>query len=355
MFPPRLLRPLAAAALSLTIAAAPAGLAQQPVKGPALPPINPGVARLDQTVEGLGGPGLALAADDRAGMVAAACEDGTVQFWHRDVLLGVRRGSSTCNVLPGHRGPIVSLAWNGGPVLASAGVDRRILLRSAADGRVLHALPADQTVRALALSPDGRLLAAAGDDMAVQLWEVDTGKAGARLAGHTDWVLSLAFSPDGDRLASAGYDGVIRLWDVAAGKKLRDMSAAPPPPPKTVSEPVIVWSLAFSPDGKELAAGTAEGPIHMLNPADGKVLRSLPGHGSAVTGLQYHPGGAVLASASKDRTVRLWNPANGQVLKALEGHEAWVQGVAFVAQGTRLVSVGADRTVRLWDLTTPAK
>ena len=347
-----LLRLLSAAALSLAVAAAPA---QQPAQQPPLPPVNPALARLDQTLGGLGGPGFTLAASEPAGRIAAACEDGSIQLWHRDVLLGFRNGNSTCNVLRGHQGPVVALAWNGGPVLASAGVDHRILLWSARDGRVLHTLPAGQTVRALALSPDGRLLASAGDDPVVQLWEVQTGKAGAQLPGHTDWVLCLAFRPDGKELASAGYDGVIRLWDVAAGKKLRDLSAAPPPPPKTAPEPVIVWSLAYRPDGKELAAGTADGVIHLLSPADGKVLRSLPGHGSAVTGLHYHPGGAVLASASRDRTLRLWNPAGGQPLKVLEGHEAWVQGVAFLERGTRLASVGADRTVRLWDLTPPAK
>jgi WD40 repeat protein len=338
----------------LLVTAAPVGLTQPPAPPP-LPPVNPAVARLVQTLHGLGGPGLALAAGEPAGMVAAACEDGTVRLWHRDVLLGIRPGSGTCNVLHGHRGPVVCLAWNGGPVLASAGVDHQILLRSAVDGRVLHTLPAAATVRALALSPDGRLLAGAGDDPAVQLWEVETGKPAARLAGHSDWVLCLAFSPDGKQLASAGYDGVIRLWEMPAGKLLRDMKAAPPPPPKTQPEPTIVWSLAWRPDGKELAAGTAEGVIHLLNPGDGKLLRSLAGHTSAVTGLAYHPGGALLASASKDRTLRLWNPAGGQLLKVLEGHEAWVQGVAFVAQGSRVASVGADRTVRLWDLTTPGK
>jgi WD40 repeat protein len=288
-------------------------------------------------------------------MIAAGCEDGTIQVWHQDVLLGIRNGSNTSNVFPSHQGPVVGLAWNGGPVLASAGVDHKIRLASAVDGQVLHTLQVGQIVRALALSPDGQFLGSAGDDLVVHLWEVETGKSVADLAGHTDWVLCLVFSPDGKELASAGYDGMIRLWDVPAGKKMREFRAAPPPPPRVEPEPLIVWSLAFSPDGKELGAGTADGLIHLLNVADGKVVRSLPGHASAVTGLQFHPGGALLASASKDRTVRLWNPANGQPFKVLEGHEAWVQGITFLNHGTRLASVGADRAVRIWDLNPPLK
>jgi WD40 repeat protein len=323
---------------------------QQPAKPPPLPPINPAVARLDQTIEGLDGPGLAIAGAEPTGMIAAACEEGAVQVWPKDVVLNVRHGSGTSHILRGHHGPVTSLAWHGGPVLATAGVDHKILLWSLADGRPLHTLPTEQIIRAMALSPDGQLLASSGDDQAVQLWQTATGKPAARLAGHTDWVLCLAFSPDGTQLASAGYDGMVRLWEVPSGKMIKELRAAPPPPPKTDGEPLIVWSLAFSPDGKQLAVGTADGPIHLLGLGEGKVIRSLPGHTSAITGLTFHPGGGVLASASKDRTVRLWNPVNGQPLKVLEGHEAWVQGVAFVGQGTRLASVGADRTVRLWDL-----
>jgi WD40 repeat protein len=342
---------------ALTLAAVVSGtLAQQPPgKQPAFPPVNPAQARLDQTFAGLGGPGLALTGGGPAGRIAAGCEDGTIQLWHQDVLLGIRNGSNTSNVFPGHQGPVISLAWNGGPVLASAGVDHKIQLLSVVDGQILRSLPAGQIVRTLAMSPDGRILAGAGDDRTIHFWQVDTGKSSADMPGHTDWVLCLAFSPDGKQLASAGYDGIIRLWDNQTAKKLREFQAGPPPAPKTIPEPVIVWSLAFSPDGKELAAGTADGGIHLHNPADGKLVRSLAGHGSAVTGLQFHPGGTILASASKDRTVRLWNPVNAQPFKVLEGHEAWVQGVTFLSQGTRLASVGADQTVRIWDLNPPLK
>src|SRR5215510_6788711 len=83
----------------------------QPPKPPPLPPINPAAARLDQTFGGLDGPGLALAASAEAGMVAAACERHTIQLWHKDVLLGIRAGNNTAQVLRGHQGPVLALAW----------------------------------------------------------------------------------------------------------------------------------------------------------------------------------------------------------------------------------------------------
>ncbi|GIW82085.1 MAG: hypothetical protein KatS3mg105_3892 [Gemmatales bacterium] len=145
------------------------------------------------------------------------------------------------------------------------------------------------------------------------------------------------------------------MWD-AGGRKIRDISTKPPVKPNQPPPPDNhVLAIAFSPDGKVLAAGTSLGQILLINSADGKTIRTLTGHTSSVTGLAFHPGGIVLASASKDRTVRLWNPANGQMLKSLTGHEAWVQGLVFARRGTLLASVGADRTVRLWSLEPPSQ
>jgi WD40 repeat protein len=319
---------------------------------PAPPPIAPNLARLDQTITGLDGPGFAVAYSEETGILAAASEEHTIQCWHKDVVMGVRTGEGTPDVLRGHSGPVIALACHGG-VLASAGTEPKVFLWEMPGGKPRQTLDAGSRVRSLAMSPDGKLVAAGGEDGAVRLWETATGTAGARLAGHTDWVLALAFSADGKTLASGGYDGV-RLWDVAGGKKLLDVPAAPPAAPNAPAPPAnVVQALAFSPDGKTLAVGGSDALVYLVNPADGKLLRSLPGHTSSVTALAFHPSGAVLVSASKDRTVRLWTPANGQLLKALEGHTAWVEGVTFLAHGTRLASVSADRTVKLWDLTPP--
>jgi WD40 repeat protein len=332
-------------------------VAQQPAKPSPFPAINAAGARLDGTAGGLDGPGFAIAADEAAGVVAAACEEGTIRYWRKDVVLGIRCGGQTPNVLSGHKGPVLALAWAPSAGLISAGDDQKIIRWNLAEAKPQWTISAGTTPRALALSPDGKTLAGAGDDQVVRLWQAATGKPveadkkPVQFKGHTDWVLCLAFSSDGKTLASAGHDGSVYLWDLTAGKKLREIVARAPAAPNTeVEPPESVYSLAFSPDDKQLAVGNTE-QVFLFTVADGKYVRTLAGHTSSVTGLAYHPGGTVLASASKDRTLRLWNPANGQALKTLEGHTAWVQGVTFVAKGTRLASVGADETVRFWDLT----
>ena len=329
--------------------------AQPPAKAPALPPINPAQARLAATISGLDGPGFAIAYGDAAGVLAAACERGTIQIWHKDVLLGIRAGSGTPHLLRGHQGPVLALAWNGGPILASTGSDRKVLLWSIKDAAITQISASAVLLRALAMSPDGNLLAGGGEASAITLWDVPGAEAKGKLAEHQDWVNALAFSPDSKLLASADNQGKVLLWDVPAQKKIRDLTPTTVPPPKVPPDPVPVDALAFSPDGKTLAVGSNNGLIQLVNVADGKLQKALPGHTSSVTGLAFHPSGILLVSSSKDRTLRLWNPATGQALKTLDGHEAWVEGVVFTTQGTRLASVSADQTVRLWDLTEPMK
>jgi WD40 repeat protein len=329
--------------------------AQQPAKSPPLPPINPPNARLEQIISGLNGPGLAVAYSEAADTLVAACEEGTLQSWGKDVLLNIRAGAGTSHRLAGHDGSVLAIAWNGGPVLASLGLDRKIHLWAWSEAKRQQTILSDTFVRALAMSPDGKLLASAGNDPAIQLWDVADAKPKAQLKDHSDWVLALAFSPDGKWLASADCAGAVRLWNVADGKKLMNLPAPPVPAPKEPPEPSPVEALAFSPDSKQLAVGSANGQIALINLADGKTIRTFPGHTSAVTCLVFHPSGNLLVSSSKDRTVRLWNPANGQPFKVLEGHTAWVQGVVLMLQGTRLASVSADQTVRLWNLTDAPK
>jgi len=326
-------------------------------KPPPPPAVNPAIAKLDVTVSNLDGPAFGIAVGND--ILAVACEKDTIQIWKKDAVEASRKAPAKPEILKGHQGPVVAVAWNGGPILASAGADKKLIFWKMPEGKPQQTVPLESVPRALAMSNDGKLVACAGEDVAVQLWDVASAKPGAKLKDHADWVVCLAFNADGKQLATGDLLGRVLIWDVAGAKKVADLPAKPNPPPKPPPDPIAARSLFFYPDGKSIAVGDANGLISVLNLADGKTLRTFTGHTGPVTGMAYHQAANLLISGSKDRTVKIWNavapqPAS-QAVKNLEGHTAWIEGVVLFDQGTKIGSVGADQTLRTWDMAEPAK
>ncbi|MBI2806501.1 MAG: WD40 repeat domain-containing protein [Planctomycetes bacterium] len=344
------------AALLTTSQAQQKGKGKEKDKGPMYPPINPAIAKLEITVTGLDGPGFAIATGKENDLIVAACENGTLLAYNKIALEAFKPkdGIGKPNVWKGHQGPVREIAWTGGPTLVSVGADKKVNFWKMPEGKVAQTANADFRVLAAAMSPDGKTFAIGGESDTIQLFDVAAGKATTKLTDKMDWTRCLAFSADGKQLLSGDELGVVRLWDVS-GKKIKDFSAQPAPKAKVTPDPIAATSVAFAPDGKTILIGTENGPIAFVNLGDGKILRTLVGHTSPVTGMVFHPSGTLLATCSKDRTVKLWNPAAAAPLKSLDGHDAWIEGIVFIEQGAKLATVSADRTVRIWDLTDPTK
>lgn len=199
-------------------------------------------------------------------------------------------------------------------------------------------------VTAVVFSPDGRTLASGTGgpgDQTISLWEAETGKE-IRALKHPGWIWSLAISPDGKILASAGGDHAVLLWDTGTGHKLRTL----------VGHNWQVRSLAFSPDGKTLASGSDDTTIRLWEIGTGKGIRVLQGHQGEVLSVAYSPDGKTLASGSEDKTMRLWETATGKETRTLKGHEWRTSSVAFSQDSKMVASGSADMTVRLWDAAT---
>jgi WD40 repeat protein len=169
----------------------------------------------------------------------------------------------------------------------------------------------------------------------------------AALRVSSDWVLSVAFSPDGQTLAAGSADGAVRLWDLRQPHRV----------PVVLRGPFsAINSVAFSPNGQTLAAGSADGIIRIWNlqqpDPDAMLLR---GHRDEVNAVAFHANGRMLASASMDGTIRLWNldqldsAANVQL-----NHKSGVNAVTFSPDGKILASGSTDGTVCFWDWNHPA-
>jgi WD40 repeat protein len=113
-----------------------------------------------------------------------------------------------------------------------------------------------------------------------------------------------------------------------------------------------IFSVVFSPDGKLLAAGGADGEIRLWQAEDAKLLFTFKGHIGAIIFIAFSPDSSLLASSSDDQTVKLWDIQTGRCLQTLQGHTNWVRSVAFHSNGKILVTSSDDETLKLWDIRT---
>jgi WD40 repeat protein/serine/threonine protein kinase len=195
---------------------------------------------------------------------------------------------------------------------------------------------------AVAISPNGRTLASAGEDRVVRVWDMANGRVLHSFAVHTGAVWGLAFSPDRKLLATGARDGTIALWNVRSGAEVRALHGFSRSPSR----------IRFSPDGTSLAAGDESGTVKRWDVARGNEASSLPGHSEAVRCVAFSPDGNLLASGGEDRSVRLHDLVNGGSRKFTV--PTAVNEVAFSPDGRTLAAVGdaPESGIRLWNLNT---
>jgi WD40 repeat protein len=211
-------------------------------------------------------------------------------------------------------------------------------------GRLLHVLAPRAELEGVAFSSDAPLLATTSFQ-GTYLWNARSGRqVGPRLFDRPGVATDAAFSPDGNLLAVAGQDGSVRIWDVAKGDRRFYF------PAHTTS----VLAVAWSPDGLFLADASADRTLHVLSanePLGGRLVGNLVGHGAAVRAIAWRPDGRSLLSGGADGTARLWDTQFDQELRPIGRHRGAAVGASFDPAGHRIVSAGrADGTARIWSV-----
>jgi WD40 repeat protein/tetratricopeptide (TPR) repeat protein len=197
---------------------------------------------------------------------------------------------------------------------------------------------------ALALSPDGRVGAAAVDGhRVIRLWDTSTQQVVREIPVEQAPSFQLAFSPDGKLLASASADGIVTLWELPAGELHCVL-----PGRCNYSSPICFMS-----DGKSLVSGGEAGTIIVWDLESRAPRHTLAGHSKSLTSLALSRDGKLLASASNDGTVRLWDTQRFEEQDTLVGSSGAVLSVAFSRDNRTLAAAEPGGVVRLWDLSTP--
>jgi WD40 repeat protein len=271
--------------------------------------------------------------------------------------------------LVGLHGPVFGITFApGSELLATAGDDGVVRLW---DPVALHRppveLPGDgDRLWAVAWSPNGKTLAAAGgnwdrpnDTGGIVIWDATTKTRRFELHAHTGLVFAVAFSPDSRTLASAGWDGTVRLWDVATGQRKAVLAGHTRP----------VRSLSFAPDGATLASGSFDGTVRLWDMATQNERRCLDTRPNWVNCVAFSPDGQILATAEnpgeavtaadsgvpiRPGQIRLWDAAAGRACRTLRGPRGVILTLGFSPDGQTLVSGGGFWNqfgeVNVWDV-----
>jgi WD40 repeat protein/serine/threonine protein kinase/two-component SAPR family response regulator len=240
---------------------------------------------------------------------------------------------------------------------------------------------------AMDVSPDGDLVASAGDDPVVTIWKLHTGEELLQLAGeHAESVSDVVFTPDGRFLLGSDYSDQLILWDIATGSIVwRALNPTGDPNILSISPDgtlaaagteagvVTLWDMAtgelvgqleghdpewqvlpvsFSPDGQLLASGSQNGEIILWDVADQRLQRRIQANDDVLFALAFSPDGNILAAGGKMNVVRFFDVATGAEIGALTGLPDWQFDLDFSPDGTQLLVGSRDSAVMLWDVAT---
>ncbi|MBY0527862.1 MAG: sigma-70 family RNA polymerase sigma factor [Gemmataceae bacterium] len=207
--------------------------------------------------------------------------------------------------------------------------------------------------QSMALSADGKQVAWGANDGTIHVWDIEANKEKHTFGNaQNGYAASLVFSPDGKVLATRGYDQVVRLWDMTNGKELRQLGSAEV---QNVNGIVIrsigggINNVAFSHDGKRLAAGTNGSTIRQWEVESGKEVAQTAGHHGTVATLGVSPDGKTVATRGGDNTVHIWDIAKGQEVRKFE-LPAGSTFAVFSADGQTMALSGNDGSIRTFDV-----
>lgn len=192
-------------------------------------------------------------------------------------------------------------------------------------------------VRTVTISSDGKTLAAGGTSHTIRVWNLKTGELRKTLEGHVE-VSSLDINLSSNILVSGSPDKTIKIWNIETGELIR-----------TITAPSYVFSVAISPDGKSIAGAIGDGIVKIWTLDTGELLRTLETHSAVVWSVAFSPNGRTLVSGGSG--IKIWDLENGKVIDNQTG--AMWESVGISPDGKLLVGQGQpaiNTRIKIWKL-----
>ncbi len=301
--------------------------------------------------EGHGAPVRSVSFSADGSLVLSGSHDNTVKVW--ETLTG-----RTLKTFRGHDSWVRACAFSpDGRTVVSASYDHRATLWSITDyeevrvlqGRILNGH--QDAVLSASFNRDGKSIVTASRDRSAKTWDFATGhEIRSFEEGHKFLASNAAFFPGGKRILTAAVDNTVRFWDVASGTEMSRLentgrSAA----------------MALSPDGKRILTGSDDKDTDvqqadrmrtakLWDAETGKLVKLLSSHKYEVTAVAFSPDGKWLFTGDANGRGTLWNAESLEEVRRLHSHTGKLTAAVFLADGSRLLTASNDKTVAQWDL-----
>ena len=195
---------------------------------------------------------------------------------------------------------------------------------------------------AIAISPDGKILAAGDDDGVIRLWKIDDNQQILFIKAHQNSINTLSFSPDNQLLASGGADFNIKCWNITNSELIQSF-------PAHTDRVFLVKFL----DDINIVTASYDETLRLCNIETGNSVQAICGQGMKLTAIALHPDGETVATVNINQEIRLWNIFSGKRLRKIKAnHNCHITALAFNHTGNILAtgSASADATIKLWDI-----